>query len=575
MKQKNDTIGQHLSIEHELLLNTTGAATPSGTIYRIKALSAQIKNWPAWMRSADYHGVFPLAGAHLKTAIGSDLPPDVDRVITDRLAVSVMRSNFLLQQLDEILRLFALHGIRTVPLKGPLFAAHFWHDPALRESSDLDLLVNPSDARRAWDILEKDEFATSSPYGIHQKEALMRFQPAVALYNNRRRLQVDLHWQPGHQPFDMLASERLWPRCREERIGDKRYLMLTDEDALLYCCAHGPQHKWERLRYVTDILAVLENAGRLDWDYITDAAVQSAKERILFQSLLLAHRLLGAPADKGLLSRAEQDPVVAQLCDIAAAGLAAKTEAKANAEAAEPASSQRIHRDVYAWNSLTQPGQKVRLLYERFVAPSPVEIERFGFPRGFFWIYYLVRPIRLIFRQLYKKGGRREKGEEPEIIALDAVSFSEVSKALLDQRIAVRFKARGGSMSPFIRTGDVLTVTKTNLENLRFGDVILFMEPYGRLLAHRLVRIKRTAEGHPLFRTRGDALFKMDPRFENNRWLGRVDKVEKKTSSYKPGHGVFGFLGAIWTACFPLGPLAILCYRKIGRKKVRSTRQID
>jgi hypothetical protein len=67
-------------------------------------------------------------------------------------------------------------------------------------------------------------------------------------------------------------------------------------------------------------------------------------------------------------------------------------------------------------------------------------------------------------------------------------------KALLDLAGSVirggrplRLRVRGGSMTPFIRHGDVVTIAPADPAALRFGDVICFRESPGRLVLHRAI----------------------------------------------------------------------------------------
>ena len=63
---------------------------------------------------------------------------------------------------------------------------------------------------------------------------------------------------------------------------------------------------------------------------------------------------------------------------------------------------------------------------------------------------------------------------------------------LLSSRLTPQLVARGGSMSPWIRDGDVLTLAPLARDahacGLRRGDVVAFRHPVsGRLIVHRLV----------------------------------------------------------------------------------------
>jgi hypothetical protein len=77
----------------------------------------------------------------------------------------------------------------------------------------------------------------------------------------------------------------------------------------------------------------------------------------------------------------------------------------------------------------------------------------------------------------------------------------ELAAEVLRRGGSLRIKARGGSMLPFLRGGDVVTVAPTPSSAVTIGDVICYESPPGRLLLHRVIR--RHDAG---FVTKGDAL---------------------------------------------------------------------
>jgi hypothetical protein len=65
----------------------------------------------------------------------------------------------------------------------------------------------------------------------------------------------------------------------------------------------------------------------------------------------------------------------------------------------------------------------------------------------------------------------------------------------------LRLRARGGSMLPVLRDGDVLTVRAAAADEVQIGDVVCYEPPWGGLCLHRVV----ARRGRSLV-TRGDAL---------------------------------------------------------------------
>ena len=86
----------------------------------------------------------------------------------------------------------------------------------------------------------------------------------------------------------------------------------------------------------------------------------------------------------------------------------------------------------------------------------------------------------------------------------------------------VRFRARGLSMRPFLRDGDVVSVVRADPDHLGVGDVVCYESEPGRVALHRVV--DRDAD-HLV--AKGDALAWVE-RVPPERVLGRLAAVERR-----------------------------------------------
>lgn len=98
----------------------------------------------------------------------------------------------------------------------------------------------------------------------------------------------------------------------------------------------------------------------------------------------------------------------------------------------------------------------------------------------------------------------------------------EVAGQLLRQGGRLRIKARGASMLPFVRDGDVALVTATAAHEIRVGDVICYETSPGRLFLHRVI-----ARAGDRFVARGDAL-PFSELISRAQLLGRAVAVERQ-----------------------------------------------
>ena len=107
--------------------------------------------------------------------------------------------------------------------------------------------------------------------------------------------------------------------------------------------------------------------------------------------------------------------------------------------------------------------------------------------------------------------------------------FGLLSQALLSGGLGFRFRARGRSMAPAIRDGDLLHVRPIVIEQLHEGDIVLFTD--GRCFrAHRLVFVDHD---HDAFITQGDAGVEMAAALSSQQLLGKSVAKEEVA----PGRG--------------------------------------
>lgn len=119
------------------------------------------------------------------------------------------------------------------------------------------------------------------------------------------------------------------------------------------------------------------------------------------------------------------------------------------------------------------------------------------------------------------------------ILSLSGPALLELLQAVLARGVALRFRARGFSMHPFIRDGDVLIVSTSRGRAPRPGDVLALCHPEtGRLVVHRV--LARRLQGLLI---RGDNTPLSDGVVPAEKVLGRVTRVERQGRPVRLGQG--------------------------------------
>jgi signal peptidase len=134
--------------------------------------------------------------------------------------------------------------------------------------------------------------------------------------------------------------------------------------------------------------------------------------------------------------------------------------------------------------------------------------------------------------------------------SLSENNLASLATEILTNGHTLRFRARGGSMRPFIRAGDILEIQPWSGETLRRGDVILYIYQDNRLMVHRIVRMA-FENGSEVITTQGDAfLYPDDPVFPA-RVLGYVTAIEREGRHIQIDKGFLRRMALFWLALSP------------------------
>ena len=125
--------------------------------------------------------------------------------------------------------------------------------------------------------------------------------------------------------------------------------------------------------------------------------------------------------------------------------------------------------------------------------------------------------------------------------SLSGKALGEVAQEVLSCGVAFRFLALGGSMRPFIRGGDIITLAPFDPTACSIGDVVAIVRPEnGCLMVHRVVSVAGDR-----CRIQGDNNSDADGEYLYESVVGTVTRVERSGRAIRFGLGPERFLIAI------------------------------
>jgi signal peptidase I len=128
--------------------------------------------------------------------------------------------------------------------------------------------------------------------------------------------------------------------------------------------------------------------------------------------------------------------------------------------------------------------------------------------------------------QLSAPGGPSANDSAIRTVFVESDELLELSRDLAADGTTMLYQGRpqGGSMRPFVRSGDRIIVERVGEESIRLKDILVFCHARGNLVAHRLIRIENV-DGRRRYVTRGDAFRQADPPCAYDDIVGKAVRI--------------------------------------------------
>jgi len=137
-------------------------------------------------------------------------------------------------------------------------------------------------------------------------------------------------------------------------------------------------------------------------------------------------------------------------------------------------------------------------------------------------------------------------------LLLDGDACVDILRATLAKRASLRLQVKGFSMTPFVRNGDVVTLSPISGDKVGVGRVVAFLRACDRkLVIHRLVGVLQGPEERYI--PKGDNLSGPDDPISRADMLASVEKVERGgkvlSLGMGPERGLIAYLSRINFFC--------------------------
>ncbi|ULL16610.1 hypothetical protein DVH26_20485 [Paenibacillus sp. H1-7] len=193
---------------------------------------------------------------------------------------------FIERQMHQILSLFEEQGIEVIPLKGVLLAERYFGHVGARATSDIDLLIHPSDLERAVNWIKSLGFI------LEQERIPSHFHISYSkpLPNSPIPLTIELHWDLLKERTANLNINEFWEEARPLEPY-KHIKELSSYHTFYLICLHGWRHNLDSLKYFIDMIQMIHVLqDELDYSiFLNNAASHKTLKRITRTIAIVYH----------------------------------------------------------------------------------------------------------------------------------------------------------------------------------------------------------------------------------------------------------------------------------------------
>jgi hypothetical protein len=257
-------------------------------------LLASRLDWRLVGHLAEREKLLPILWNNLRDH-ASAIPATIREALHRQSAVTEFRMVMTEAALQRVIETLDAEGIRVMLLKGAAVATTVYPSFAQRPMGDFDVLVDPAEARRAWEVLREEGWGLEVEGGDEFYEHLHHLPGLLDPGGLKLVLEIHRSMLPWGGPFPLDESE-LWRDARAIRVGATTAWVPSDAHQLLHLSTHlAWSHMFGGIGRTVRDVAALDAARAIDWEAFAELANRTRAGTSAYWTLSLAKLLMDVP----------------------------------------------------------------------------------------------------------------------------------------------------------------------------------------------------------------------------------------------------------------------------------------
>ena len=391
-----------LSPANQLILLSAKIEPSASELEQLNDLIPQIQSWDSAVTNIIARQTAPLFFKKLPLLSNRNLvPPEATNKLQQAYYRSLSRGMVLYNAFEKLAEAFLNAGIRVVVLKGICLSEWLYEDIALRQFSDIDLLVSEDFAIDCLDVLSDLGYKPADgavTEFISSKSEIVHYAPMV-LNDVSVEIHIKLHRKSKH--YD-IKTEFLLRNTKILLLRNRPTFALELHDLLIHLCVHLDKHfRGGHVQFTSfnDIVNLLEKyQNKIDWTFLWHRCNYYNCEQVVFKFIVMTHKFYNATVPENILRKYEI--ALTEADEVLFVGYL------------NGVFPRQYHVGLH-WQSICMTrgfGNKLHYLLDLIFPPKKFMLQKYGIQHSaLFWLWYPYR-YYVGFKALFKLiVGRGEK----------------------------------------------------------------------------------------------------------------------------------------------------------------------
>ena len=361
-------------------------------------------DWIDFIKTCRKHRIRPIA---YKIILKITLPEEIHKRINKELNKLTLQSFEQAKETERLILLFQSNNINVLPYKGASFSKQFYGTINMRESSDIDLVIHPDEISKSIAILENDGFQS------HQKNYYFtlghnRFIKRHKDFNfdkylgNTRQYHVELHFNIINKNIYVSKNQnefKIDSLNKDCLFKEQVFVLNPIEHFRAISLHHMLQEGMGYLKTIIDLTQALIKAETINHTTKYNSFEKETLNELytnydikIIKSLII--NIIGIDFKDKTIKKDFNKLLTSKILS---------SSYKKNITFDLPITE--VIKFYFFYNKNTRAFYKKNRDKNLFsirnlltlLTPQPNDFMAYKFPKNFYFLYYFIRPMRLVF----------------------------------------------------------------------------------------------------------------------------------------------------------------------------------